>query len=250
MAELAQVQQLFAEGLLGEAKGIVPHISSRLFSAESVLQVYRNHFILSLGEVLTSSYPAVKAMVGEAFFAAAARGFVLAEPLEEGSVMHYGAGFADWLAALPTTAALPWLGELARFEWLLERGSLLPLDSRSWPADRIASLSERDWERLVCLPASDLLLMASDYPVLDLWQMAIHERAEVTALDAPAWLALKKQPDCRVMPLSLAVGEWSLLQACLTGRRLIELLEDDPGASEHLARLITLGLLVDVEVLP
>ncbi|MCR6553006.1 DNA-binding domain-containing protein, partial [Aeromonas sp. CPF2-S1] len=98
MAELAQLQQHFADGLLGAHDAIAPHISSRLFSAESVLQVYRNHFILSLGEVLASSYPAVKAMVGDDFFAAAARGFVLAEPLREGSVMHYGARFGQWLA--------------------------------------------------------------------------------------------------------------------------------------------------------
>lgn len=110
MSELARRQQQFAEGLLGQREAILPHIHSRLFTADAVLQVYRNHFILSLGEVLAGSYPAVKAMVGEAFFDAAARGFVLAEPLYEGSVMHYGAGFGDWLARLPTTAELPWLG--------------------------------------------------------------------------------------------------------------------------------------------
>ncbi|MGL5322499.1 MAG: DNA-binding domain-containing protein, partial [Aeromonas veronii] len=159
MAELAQLQQHFADGLLGAPDAIAPHISSRLFSAESVLQVYRNHFILSLGEVLASSYPAVKAMVGDDFFAAAARGFVLAEPLREGSVMHYGAGFGQWLARLPTTTGLPWLEALAQFEWQLERASLLPLESRCWPAERLAALSPQQWERLRLLPATDLLLV-------------------------------------------------------------------------------------------
>lgn len=112
MVELKQLQRHFADGLLGEPATISPHISSRLFPAESVLQVYRNHFILSLGEVLASSYPAVKAMVGDEFFVAAARGFVLDEPLQEGNVMHYGAGFGQWLARLPTTAELPWLEAL------------------------------------------------------------------------------------------------------------------------------------------
>ncbi|MFQ1649796.1 putative DNA-binding domain-containing protein [Aeromonas veronii] len=250
MAELAQLQQHFADGLLGAPDAISPHISSRLFSAESVLQVYRNHFILSLGEVLASSYPAVKAMVGDDFFAAAARGFVLAEPLREGSVMHYGAGFGQWLARLPTTAELPWLEALAQFEWQLERASLLPLESRCWPAERLAALSPQQWERLRLFPATDLLLVASDYPVLALWQMALHGGEAVEVLDAPVWLALKKQSDCRVAPLPLTAGEWALLQGCLAGTALVELLATDSAASEHLTRLITLGLLVDMEVMP
>lgn len=140
MSELARLAQQFAEGLLGQSEAILPHIHSRLFTADAVLQVYRNHFILSL-EVLAGNYPAVKAMVGEAFFDAAARGFVLAEPLIcEGSVMHYGAGFGDWLARLPTTANLPWLG--------------------SWPA-----LSGH-WSAPVCwLPRAPLAGRAGGRPV-------------------------------------------------------------------------------------
>ena len=97
-------------GLLGQDDAILGHIQPGRFAPDALLQIYRNNFILGLTEVLASSYPAVRAMVGETFFEAAARGFVLAAPLEEGSVMDYGEGFGDWLARLPTTAALPWLG--------------------------------------------------------------------------------------------------------------------------------------------
>ena len=141
MSELASLQSCFASGLLGEDDTILVHLQPGRFPADAVLQIYRNNVILGLTEVLASSYPAVKVMVGEAFFAAAARGFVLAEPLREGSVMHYGEGFGDWLTRLPTTRALPWLGELARFEWMLERASLLAPESRRWPAERLAALA-------------------------------------------------------------------------------------------------------------
>lgn len=69
------------------------------------------------------------------------------------------------------------------------------------------------------LPATDLLLVASDYPVLALWQMALHGGEAVEVLDAPVWLALKKQPDCRVAPLPLTAGEWALLQGFSLVRR-------------------------------
>ena len=250
MSELARLQQGFASGLLGEDDTILAHLQPGRFPADAVLQIYRNNVILGLTEVLASSYPAVKVMVGEAFFAAAARGFVLAEPLREGSVMHYGEGFGDWLPRLPTTGALPWLGELARFEWMLERASLLAPESRSWPAERLVALSPAQWEQLVLHPACDLLLLESRHPVLALWQMALHGGETVSELGAPSWLALKKRPGHRVDPIPLDATSWRLLQGCQQGRPLASLLAQEPAMAEHLAPLITLDLLVDLELAP
>ncbi|WP_429053642.1 HvfC/BufC family peptide modification chaperone [Aeromonas rivipollensis] len=250
MSELASLQSAFASGLLGQDDAILGQIQPGRFAPDAVLQIYRNNVILGLTEVLASSYPAVAAMVGEAFFAAAARGFVLAEPLEEGSVMHYGEGFGDWLTRLPTTQALPWLGELARFEWLLERASLLAPEARRWPAERLAALAPSQWDRLVLHPACDLLLLESQHPVMALWQMALHGGETVSELDAPCWLALKKRPGHRVEPIPLDATPWRLLQGCQQGWSLASLLAQDPAMAEHLAPLITLDLLVDLELAP
>lgn len=248
LAPLRRVQQGFAAGLLGDDDAALGLIAPSTLPAEALLQVYRNNFVLGLSEVLASSYPAVRAMVGEAFFAAAARGFVLAEPLREGSVMHYGEGFGDWLAALPTTAMLPWLGDLARFEWTLERAALLPLEMRRWPAERLAAVPPARWELLVLQAAGDILPFESPYPVLALWRMALHGGPEVDALDAPCWLALKKRPDHRVEPVSLVLPAWQLLQGCRQGQPLATLLGQDPALAEHLPPLVTLDLLVDLEL--
>ncbi|MEA9423549.1 putative DNA-binding domain-containing protein [Aeromonas caviae] len=250
MSELASLQRAFASGLLGQDDAILGHIQPGRFAPDALLQIYRNNFILGLTEVLASSYPAVRAMVGETFFEAAARGFVLAAPLEEGSVMDYGEGFGDWLARLPTTAALPWLGDLARFEWGLERVSLLAPETRRWPAERLAAMTPDHWERLVLHPACDLQLLESPHPVLALWQMALHGGETVRELDAVCSLALKKRPGHRVDPIALDAAAWRLLQGCLQGRPLASLLAQDPAMAEHLAPLITLDLLVDLELAP
>lgn len=248
LTPLRRVQQEFAAGLLGDEEAALGLIAPASLPAAALLQVYRNNFVLSLSEVLASTYPAVKAMVGEAFFAAAARGFVLAEPLEEGSVMHYGEGFGDWLAGLPTTAALPWLGDLARFEWALERTALLPPDPRRWPAQRLAAIPPALWDRLVLSCAGDVLEFESRYPVLTIWQMALHGGAAVEELDSPCWLVLKKRPDHRVDPLSLNLPAWQLLQGCRQGQPLATLLGQDPALAEQLPTLVTLDLLVDLEL--
>lgn len=250
MSELASLQRSFASGLLGEDGAILARIQPGRFAPDALLQIYRNNFILGLTEVLASSYPAVRAMVGETFFEAAARGFVLTAPLEEGSVMDYGEGFGDWLEGLPTTRALPWLGELARFEWLLERASLLAPESRRWPAERLAALAPTQWDRLVLHPACDLLLLESRHPVLALWLMALHGGEAVSELDAPCWPALKKRPGHRVEPIPLDAAAWRLLQGCQQGRPLASLLAREPAMAEHLTPLITLDLLVDLELAP
>lgn len=246
LSQLQQVQQAFAEGLLG-GDAILPLVAPATLPASALLQVYRNNFVLGLSEVLASSYPAVKAMVGEDFFAAAARGFVLAEPLREGAVMHYGEGFGDWLASLPTTAELPWLKSLAHFEWALDRAALLPLELRRWPAERLAAVAPERWEQLVLQPASDILLFESAYPVLALWQMALHGGATVTELDAPCWLVLKKLPDHRASPIALPAPAWQLLQGCQQGQPLAQLLGGASTMAAQLPSLITLDLLVDLE---
>lgn len=246
LRQLQHVQQAFAEGLLGDEAAALALIAPATLPAGALLQVYRNNFVLGLSEVLASSYPAVRAMVGEDFFAAAARGFVLAEPLREGAVMHYGEGFGDWLAGLPTTAELPWLGDLARFEWALERAALLPLEARRWPAERLAAVPPERWEQLVLQPAADILLFESSYPVLALWQMALHGGATVTEL-APCWLVLKKSPDHRASPIALPAPAWQLLQGCQQGQPLAQLLGEASAMAEQLPSLITLDLLVDLE---
>ena len=119
-------------------------------------------------------------------------------------------------------------------------------EERRWPAERVAALSPAAWQTLVLIPACDLSLFDSPRPVDALWQMALHEGETVQDLAAPTWLALKKQPDCRVLPLSLSEGEWRLLDGCRQGIALSALLEQDWQAAESLTRLVTLGLLVDV----
>ena len=110
----------------------------------------------------------------------------------------------------------------------------------------MAALPPAAWQTLVLIPACDLSLFDSPRPVDALWQMALHEGEIVQDLAAPTWLALKKQPDCRVLPLSLSEGEWRLLDGCRRGIALSALLARDSQAAESLTRLVTLGLLVDV----
>ncbi|MCS3454613.1 hypothetical protein M2366_000652 [Aeromonas sp. BIGb0405] len=237
------LQREFAASLLGEPNEVAAHIQPGRFPPEALLQVYRNNFILSLTEVLSISYAASQAMVGEDFFNAAARGFILANPPGEGCVTCYGAGFADWLEKLPTTAHLPWLAELARFEWQLERASLLPFEHRQWPAEALAALAPDEWDRVRLLVADNLLLLSVSADVVGLWRMALTGGEAPPEPLQPCWLALQKQPDFSVIPVAIDGAQYQLLQACRQGIPLTELDEAlNPGAL--LPQLVAQGLLV------
>ena len=58
-------------------------------------------------------------LVGESFFDRMAVDYARASPPRAPQLDDYGAGFAGFITGFPGTAALPYLGELARFEWQL-----------------------------------------------------------------------------------------------------------------------------------
>ena len=63
-------------------------------------------------------------------------------------------------------------------------------------------------------------------------------------------LEAKAKAGHRVEPVPLEATPWRLLQGCQQGRPLASLLAQEPAMAEHLAPLITLDLLVDLELAP
>ncbi len=62
------------------------------------------------------AFPAVERIVGEEFFQAMARAYVLAEPPRSPVLMDYGTTFADFIAGFAPAASLPYLPDVARIE--------------------------------------------------------------------------------------------------------------------------------------
>ena len=133
--------------------------------------VYRNNVVVSLVEALGAAYPGVKSMVGDEFFDALARTYVVQAPPVSPLMIYYGAGFAEFLAAFPPAQQLPFLPDLARLErlWLT-----------SYHAEDAGALSASDLESVAAEQIDDLCLkphpacqfLNSDFPVLDLFRVS------------------------------------------------------------------------------
>ncbi|CCD87255.1 conserved protein of unknown function [Bradyrhizobium sp. ORS 285] len=107
--------------------------------------VYRNNITVSLVNALAAIYPAVQRITGEEFFREMARSHLRQTPPTSPLLFAYGHGFAEFIAAYPHAAELPWLADVARIEraWLdayhaADAASLAPAALSTIPPERLA----------------------------------------------------------------------------------------------------------------
>lgn len=84
--------------------------------AERRFAVYRNNVAVGLGQALGRRFPAIRRLVGEAYFQALTRAFAAAPPSSP-VLLAWGERFPAFLAGFPPLAGYPYLADVARIEW-------------------------------------------------------------------------------------------------------------------------------------
>src|SRR5512145_7017 len=93
---LADLQAAYRGYLLsGDSAPLAPAIVADSFDGPERLAIYRNNFLISLGEALKANFPVTLQLLGTDFFEQAARRFVISRPPQRPCLFEYGAGFAD-----------------------------------------------------------------------------------------------------------------------------------------------------------
>jgi hypothetical protein len=169
------------------------------------LAVYRNNVHVSLVSALERSFPIVRRVVGERFFAATARVFVAGNKPKNPVLANYGESFAGFLSGFPPAGQLPYLPDLARLEfaWLTayHAAEAAPLDPgilQEVDPNRLAT------QNLQLHPATRLL--QSDFPVGSIWvahqrdpllpvKQSAAETVVITRSDAQMRVTIIPQPD-------------------------------------------------------
>ena len=114
---LSAYQDAFARALLApDAACDNPLISD--LTAQPGFAVYRNTVLKGCIDALQANTPAVSRLVGDEWFRAAAAVFARETLPSHPTLLDYGAGFADFLAAFPPAAELPYLADVARLDRL------------------------------------------------------------------------------------------------------------------------------------
>lgn len=214
--------------------------------------VHRNNVVASLIGVLRDTFPVVVALVGDAFFDAMAREHVDAHPPRSPVMGDYGAAFAGWLAGFAPAAALPYLPDVARLEWM------------RWQAQHAADADAIDPQALAlrlhdpdALDATALALhpslrwLRSAHPAVSLWRA---HQLDATARDAALagidlgtpQAALVLRPHDEVLVVPLAAADADLVHALAAGHGLGAAARTHPDASTTrvLATLLQHGAVV------
>src|SRR5467141_4031662 len=120
MPALRELQRAFAASMLREEDdAICGAIVEEGFTAAERLRIYRNTCRSTLIEALRMAYPAVERLVGRDFFDMAAARYAGTHPPQSGYLNEYGGEFPEFLAAFAPASELPYLADVARFEWAL-----------------------------------------------------------------------------------------------------------------------------------
>ncbi|MEM9629682.1 MAG: DNA-binding domain-containing protein [Pseudomonadota bacterium] len=129
--------------------------------------VYRNNVIVSLTEAVGQNYPAIMNLLGEEYFGALARAFVIQYPPKSPVLIWYGGEFADFIENFPPLEAYPYLADVARLEWAwlqaYHAADEAPLDTAALTALPPEAIGAAQFTKH---PAASLI--ASKWPVWDL----------------------------------------------------------------------------------
>ncbi len=170
--DLQNLQLQFAQALTtpGEQPELYQQIQDSHFDADQLLQIYRNNFVLSLTESLEITFPVLRVMVGEEFFAQLAKAFIRQIPMEKAAVAEFGDLLPEFMANLEQLSEMPYLVDLARFEWAYSiRINRMP-QAEPFPYHALAELGEDDYERMSFSVNPDLTLFQSQWAIIELFQ--------------------------------------------------------------------------------
>jgi hypothetical protein len=231
MPALRELQQQLACALLDDAAAST--FAGAFALDPSALTIYRNTRLGTLTRALASAFPAVRALVGEDFFEAAAQQFIRAEPPTTACLDDYGEPFAAFLAQFSPAAGIAYLADVARLEWAVNRALHAP-DS---PVLELAALAGVEPARVPDVrfePHRSVTVLELASPADAIWRAVLdQDQAAMAALDpaaGPVWLLIERG-ESGVQVRRMACGAARFTQRLCAGEALQAALEaavDEP----------------------
>jgi len=111
------MNNLFKTALLTDDLQFYKEIKASTQQEQEVrLNVYRNNVVVSLIDALSDIFPVTEAVVGDEFFRAMARVYLLEQQPTSPVISEYGVGFSTFIRNFPPVESLPFLADLATLE--------------------------------------------------------------------------------------------------------------------------------------
>jgi hypothetical protein len=186
MLSMRELESAFGAWILhgSESPELAALIVPDGWPVEERLAIHRNNVFASLTKALAAGFPVVSRLVDERFFAYAAHEFLAARPPRTACLAEYGGEFADFLEAFPPCRDLPYLADVARLEWLMQRAAQA-VEAPALPPASLAAVAAEDAPRLVFVLDPSLGFLGSRFPIDRIWTINRGDDSDETVdLDA------------------------------------------------------------------
>ena len=187
MNQLAKLQSTFQNYVLKpDPSASTTWVSAEGKSAqEKQLSIYSYAYHARLEEVLANDYPAILMAIGEDYFHQLAISYIEAHPSNFFSLRDFGAVFANFIANLiqhqTSWKEMPWLYELAVFEWSLGQ-AFDATDDDIFTEQDMASVAPEAWPELNFKLHSSVQRLNFEWNIIEMWQALTAETpTEVSA---------------------------------------------------------------------
>lgn len=171
MSALRELQESFSAAMFGGDDAamarLLAHCQGPL--AGPGIAAYRDSVLANLAAAVQATYPVIGAIVGAEFLAAAARRYAREVPSRGADLNDYGDAFDRFLADYPPAAALPYLPDVARLEWLVQQAYVAP-DAAPQDIALLAATAPERWGELRLRLDPGHALLASRFPLARLWE--------------------------------------------------------------------------------
>jgi len=252
---LHELQSAFVGELFAEQSTAVEHsVADDIFSARELLRVYRNNLFSSLADALSSAYPVMKKLVGDGFFAYMAHEYIQQHPSRSGNLHDFGSRMSAFIVAFEPASTLPYLADIARLEWARQT-AYHAADRRSLDLAKLQEVPPEHYERLRFRLHPSVGLVASRYPILQIWQ-ANQEDSPPDGhvnLDSGSERVLLIRPGSEIVMRALGAAEFALVSDLFDGKPLGEAvnaglsMEAQFDLGSALQRQVALGSLVALD---
>ena len=181
MSMLLELQMRLRRAVLGgDTAEIVAAIQGDGLDPAARVGIYRHHAFATLGDALQTTFPVVCRLVDKRFFGYAAHEYLREHPPHSRCLVEYGADFADFLARFTPCQRLPYLADVARFEWALNIASTVR-KATSLRAETLAAIPPGEAAYVALRLQPSLSYFASLWPIDTIWQA--NQEDEVPPID-------------------------------------------------------------------
>ena len=170
VSTLHDMQKQFSSAVLGtETPVLENNITASAFTSKQRLNIYSNNVLISLRNALKAVYPVVNKLVGDEFFNAMSRDFVIRHPSRSGNLHDFGEQLPAFINGFAPAGDLAYLSDVARLEWAYHV-VFHAAESQPFNLEKLQQINTANYGNLKFILNPACRLVSSPYPVLRIWE--------------------------------------------------------------------------------